>query len=83
MKLNIQHAQEFVRIMESPSMEAKGLEVDGNFRFGFKSADRDDLLVDPGIVAGLIQLKKTVERGQSPEETLQRQVDAIKKELKI
>jgi hypothetical protein len=84
MKLNMNTAQEFARILEQPNFKPQSMDNMGNFVFGFKGAEQEsEILVDSGIIASLLQLKQSVDRGQSAEETLKKQIQSIKSELKI
>jgi len=84
MKLNMQHAHEFLRIIQTTELKAEEINSEGLFQFGRKTETGDTHVnLDPGVVAGLIQLKKSVERGQSPEDQLVKSVEQIRKELNL
>jgi hypothetical protein len=84
MKLNINHAREFVKLLGATHLTPTGIETDGTFAFTIKRSDKDEkLILDPGIVAGLVQLSKSVERGQTPEDRLATEVTKIKAEFKL
>ncbi|MDB5037175.1 MAG: hypothetical protein JWQ35_703 [Bacteriovoracaceae bacterium] len=82
MQLNINHAKEFAKILGLPDLKPNSIQNDGNFLFNFKSAKEEgEKVIDPGIIAGLIQLSKAVGRGDTPADQLSIQVANIKKEL--
>ncbi len=84
MKLNINHAKEFMKILGASNMVDPSIQNDGTFAFSLKTSDKDEKLVlDPGVVAGLVQLSKSVERGQTPEDKLVSEVAKIRKEFGI
>lgn len=84
MKLNLNHAREFVKILGTTQLTEPSLENDGTFAFSVKRSDQSEKLVlDPGVIAGLVQLSKSVERGQTPEDKLEKEVANIRAEYKI
>lgn len=84
MKLNLNHAKEFIKLLGASKLTATGIENDGTFAFSLKTSDKEEkLILDPGLVAGLVQLSKSVDRGQAPEDTLKTEVEKIRKEFKI
>ncbi len=84
MKFNLNHGKEFAKILGKADLKAEAISPDGNFLFAFTKDKSDSkLVVDPGMIAGLIQLQKAVDRGDTPEEKLTAQIAAVCAELKI
>lgn len=80
MQLNANHAKEFVKLLGCPELHFEEIDKNGLFKFELKEVH---LEIDPGTIAGLIHLSKGVSKGETPEEVLKKQVEAIRKELGI